>query len=429
MAACLSCGYANAPAAQFCANPRCRAYLGASGVRSENAPPGPSSVVAADSSAPPYSPPEQRRGAKITIAPAALSVLPGSLVTATLAVRNLGTRVEEFRLTPMGPGAAFATVAPASLSVYPDDEGQAVLTFAPVLGTHSLVGAAEFEVVARSTIHADVVDVARGVVTVAIQLRPGQPERGVQATLAPTDLSVEPGGAATASLTVRNLGVAQEDLRVELRGLAAMFATVSPPALTIYPEAVESVGVRFAPVRSPAVAAGRTPYEILIWSPNQPGVHEVATGTVQISPFVQLHAVLRPGSARRAGQSIDVSNMGNAPVDVDVQYRDDAGVLSFAPGGWTGTLQPGTTGNYPTRVRGPRRWFGRTKRYPFTSVVNFGTVHPPITVRALRVQPPIIPWWVRLVVLVRHTRSGMRPCPITDTAGSQPWPRGSASFG
>jgi hypothetical protein len=47
--------------------------------------------------------PAQKRGVRLTIEPAELTVASGSEVTTTVAVRNLGTRVEEFRLMPRGP--------------------------------------------------------------------------------------------------------------------------------------------------------------------------------------------------------------------------------------------------------------------------------------------------------------------------------------
>jgi hypothetical protein len=49
--------------------------------------------------------PAQKRGVRVTIEPAELTVAPGSEVTTTVTVRNLGTRVEEFRLMPRGRAA------------------------------------------------------------------------------------------------------------------------------------------------------------------------------------------------------------------------------------------------------------------------------------------------------------------------------------
>ncbi len=109
---------------------------------------------------------DQKRGVRVTIEQAELTVSPGSEVTTTVTVRNLGTRVEEFRLVPRGPAAAFASITPTTLSVYPGDEQRAVARFAPARGPQSPAGVAPFEIVARSAIHSDVRDTARGRLTV-----------------------------------------------------------------------------------------------------------------------------------------------------------------------------------------------------------------------------------------------------------------------
>jgi hypothetical protein len=98
--------------------------------------------------------------------PTELTVDPGSQVTTTVTVLNLGTRVEEFQLIPQGPGAAFASITPDTLSIYPDLEQRAVVRFAPPRGPQSLAGITTFEVVARSVVHVDVSDVVRGQLTI-----------------------------------------------------------------------------------------------------------------------------------------------------------------------------------------------------------------------------------------------------------------------
>ncbi|MGH3695386.1 MAG: PASTA domain-containing protein [Pseudonocardiaceae bacterium] len=102
----------------------------------------------------------------MTIEQDELTVSPGSEVTTTVTVHNLGTRVEEFRLVPGGPAAAFASITPTALSVYPGDEQRAVARFAPARGPQSLAGVAPFEIVGRSAIHGDVSDIVRGRLTV-----------------------------------------------------------------------------------------------------------------------------------------------------------------------------------------------------------------------------------------------------------------------
>lgn len=292
MGDCPKCGLANPGAVDFCPNPQCRTYLGWAAAAAPPRPPvlpspsaGPPTVQLRPAAAsplvgPPAGPP-QRRGVRVTVEPAELTVAPGSEATTTVTVRNLGTRVEEFRLMPRGPAAAFASITPITLSVYPDDEQQAVVRFAPLRGPRSPAGVAPFEVVAHSAIHADVGDVARG------------------------------------RLTVRPF----EDLSAVL---------------------------------TPEISRGRTPTR-----------HQVS-----------------------------VTNGGNVSVNTQLAFRDQDAELTFEPPGGAAMLRPGVTLDFPVWINGPRRWFGRTGRLPFSAVVTPASPQPPITLNGTRQQTAVFPWWI-----------------------------------
>jgi hypothetical protein len=157
---CPECGFASPGAVDFCPNPQCRTYLGWASAMApapvdqspttdtQQIPPVPAhppdgSLAVQTNPAPgPTAGPVQKRGVRVTVEPAELTVDPGSEVTTTAAVRNLGTRVEEFQLIPRGPAAAYTSITPPMLSVYPDDEQRAVVRFAPPRGPQSLAGVA-----------------------------------------------------------------------------------------------------------------------------------------------------------------------------------------------------------------------------------------------------------------------------------------------
>jgi beta-lactam-binding protein with PASTA domain len=198
---CPKCGLADPGPVDFCPNPQCRTYLGRAsalaasqipvqrtGSDVQSATAWPRQAVGAAGAQEPMRPsmgpsvaassgvgastggsaagPTQKRGVRVTMEPDDLTIDPGSQVTTKVTVRNLGTRVEEFELIVQGPGADFATVIPATVSVYPDVEQRAVVRFAPLRGPQSPAGVSTFEVVARSVVHSDVRDVARGRLTV-----------------------------------------------------------------------------------------------------------------------------------------------------------------------------------------------------------------------------------------------------------------------
>ncbi|MGH3875018.1 MAG: PASTA domain-containing protein [Pseudonocardiaceae bacterium] len=304
MGDCPQCGYANPGAVDFCPNPECRAYLGWA---TAAAPPPPD-----DQQSPPPSPPPpaveppsvrqppaqqrpaaapptgpaQKRDVRVTIEPTDLTVDPGGEVTTKVTVRNLGTRVEEFRLTPQGTAAPFASITPAAVSVYPDVEQRAVVRFAPPRGPHSPAGVATFEIVARSAIHADVSDVARGRLT--------------------------------------------------------------------------------------------------------------------ITPFADLNAVLTPDVSRGrtpARHQVRLTNSGNTPVRTQVAFKGQDDELTFEPRDGTAVLEPGASTDLAVLVNGPRRWFGRITRLPFAAVITPTGSQPPITLNGTRQQTPVFAWWIPTAAL------------------------------
>ncbi len=304
MGDCPKCGLANPGAVDFCPNPQCRTYLGWASAASAAPPPRPFTPQPPVIVSPPHpspgppieqirpvpgpSPgPPQKRGVRVTIEPAELTVDPGGEVTTTVTVRNLGTRVEEFRLMPGGLAAPFASISPTTLSIYPEDEQRAEARFAPVRGPQSPAGVAPFEIVARSAIHGDVIDVARGQVTV--------------------------------------------------------------------------------------------------------------------TPFAELSAVLRPEVSRgsRPGRHrVSVTNGGNTPVNAQLDFRDQDGELTFEPSGGATTLPPGGTLDYSVRINGPHRWFGRTERHPFSAVLTPAGPQSPITLNGTRRQTAVFPWWIPIAAAI-----------------------------
>ena len=60
-----------------------------------------------------------------------LQVVPGSVATVAVTVRNTGTVVDQFALEVLGEASSWATVEPSTLSLFPDAEGKAVVRFAP----------------------------------------------------------------------------------------------------------------------------------------------------------------------------------------------------------------------------------------------------------------------------------------------------------
>lgn len=96
----------------------------------------------------------------------AVTAEPGVRVEVPLQVRNSGSTVEEYRFDVVGPAAAWATVEPTSLSLYPDSTGTAVLSLSPPRSSEVPAGDVPFGVRVVPTSAPDTAVVPEGVVTV-----------------------------------------------------------------------------------------------------------------------------------------------------------------------------------------------------------------------------------------------------------------------
>ncbi|WP_375386982.1 hypothetical protein [uncultured Amnibacterium sp.] len=66
-----------------------------------------------------------------TITPASIDVTPGLVAVATIAIVNDGSVVEAYTLTVLGQCAAWTTLAPQTVSVYPGETGSVTVTITP----------------------------------------------------------------------------------------------------------------------------------------------------------------------------------------------------------------------------------------------------------------------------------------------------------
>lgn len=66
-----------------------------------------------------------------TITPASIDVTPGLVAVATIAIVNDGSVVESYSLTVLGQCAAWTTLSPQTVSVYPGETGSVTATISP----------------------------------------------------------------------------------------------------------------------------------------------------------------------------------------------------------------------------------------------------------------------------------------------------------
>jgi hypothetical protein len=167
-----------------------------------------------------------------------VAVEPGEVAVVDITVHNSGRQVEAYHLDLVGEPAAWASISPADLSVYPGDEAHAQVTFAPPRAAAVTAGARAYGVRVMPIEHPDETVVPegtvelrpfadldieltprtshgrgrakhelaidnRGNVPIPVSLAGGDPDEAVTVRVSPADLLVEPGQAAFAKVRVR----------------------------------------------------------------------------------------------------------------------------------------------------------------------------------------------------------------------------------
>ena len=143
-------------------------------------------------------------------------------------------------------------------------------------------------------------------------------------TLVPPTDPVEPGGAGTAVVRVRNAGQVVEEFRLELVGPVSAFASVEPAQLRLFPGDEGEATVRFQPPRDASVASGPTTFGVRVIPIDDPSSAVVEESTVTVGGFADVTADISPRNVdgNSATHTITVRNRGNAPTTVGLSYVD-----------------------------------------------------------------------------------------------------------
>jgi hypothetical protein len=219
--ACPNCGHRNDSRARFC--DACGAYLGwDAGEAPDNQVP-PASGRQRD---------EQTAAVQLRLESDLITVAPGGAESVAFTVRNPGTQVEQFR--PVVTGPAWLSAEPATMSVYPGQEGTGTLQAAPPRTPDSAAGIAPFRLTLVSALHPNVASSASGRVDVA-------PFYELAAELVPTSSSGR--GVTRHRLTLDNRGNAPLRIVLHPADVAAGLRVGLPGYADAWPGQVTEVPV------------------------------------------------------------------------------------------------------------------------------------------------------------------------------------------
>ncbi|MEV4509135.1 fibronectin type III domain-containing protein [Dactylosporangium sp. NPDC049525] len=184
--------------------------------------------------------------------------------------------------------------------------------------------------------------------------------------------TVQPGGEARVTLTVRNAGAEVEQYRFEVLGECSRWTDVVPRQVSVLPEEAreETVTVVFRPPPAPASVAGEVPFGVRCVSLESPQRCAVVEGDVTVGAVVGLRDRLDPVTprARWTGRYRAVfDNTGSVPVTLKLSASDTKRALRFAVAPEELAVAPGRTATGYLLVK-PRQpaMLGTVKQHPFT---------------------------------------------------------------
>jgi len=242
----------------------------------------------------------------VRLDPTRISVEPGSQVSLVVTVLNPGNRVEGYDLDVVSHSPMpWVTIEPATLSVYPQQEDSAVVTFAPPAGPEARGGSFPFGVRARSQVDAHDSAVAEGDLDVGSVA-------GLQATLTPVASTGRWRGRH--ALKISNGGNSPALLRLSAQDPAEALGFLLTPQVVDVPNGGEAVARLKVRTRHPVLRGTnqQLPFQVLC-EPDQPTSlgtalpgtstpeRPIVTGTFNQKPILTRMVVVVAGLLLLAG--------------------------------------------------------------------------------------------------------------------------------
>jgi hypothetical protein len=299
-------------------------------------------------------------GATVTLGAPAVAVDPGGEASLDIRVRNTGSVVDEFSFDVLGDAAAWTTVEPATLSLFPGAEGAARVAFRPPRASTTPAGQLPFGVRVRSREDPTGSAVEEGTVDVGSFHDP-------YAELVPRTSRGSRG--ANHDLAVDNRGNTRLSAEIEATDADRLLRfDVNPPAVVVEPGAASFAKIRVSPAQrfwrgSPKTRPfqlyvrpeGGTPIQLdgtLLQESVLPPwfVKALLLGIAALIALIILFLfVLKPAIQSAASEAV-ASPLADLRSDVN-EALDDAGLPTMGPdgsGGSGGEPTPSPTGGAPS---------------------------------------------------------------------------------
>jgi P pilus assembly chaperone PapD len=361
-----------------------------------------------------------------SLTPAEVTVKPGAEATAQLRIFNRGSIVDKFSFDVPADLAAWTSVEPEALNLYPNTNGDATIRFHPPRSPELRAGPVAFTIKVRSDVNPGTSAEAAGTVTV-------DPFTEIAARLVPA--------------TSRSTGTAEHQIKTGNGGNAAAEISLSvanpddqlvfeleSEKVTLQPGEGSSVKLLVSPRDPDQLTQGvPQPFRVTLTAPDTPDV--TLDGAYQRVTLVQLGGSLDPESSSSVGTAehwVTINNKGNAPAAVTVSASDPEQQLAFqitpsnltVEGGgsararlWVGLRQRGASQGEPGDPGGVSIPFQVVARAGESSPVELSGTYTPLVVQMTATLEPRIS---RAKGMAQHSltivNNGNRPATVSIVA-------------
>lgn len=213
----------------------------------------------------------------------------------------------------------------------------------------------------------------------------------------PEALSVAPGASARGEVRVRNNGHATRALAFRILGEAATWTTVFPHTISLPPGGEGVARLVANPPRASRPLAGPGPLTVEV-SWREPDVQTtVVEGTLEVSPMVQISAVLIAPRGSTAGSKqrhlLVVENRGNTVLRAGVRTGSNGSVLDIDPPRLT--VDPGESADAGVTTRVAKAFLkDRGSQAPTFQVLVEPDGGSVVTVEGRLHQETVVPGWL-----------------------------------
>lgn len=216
-------------------------------------------------------------------------------------------------------------------------------------------------------------------------------------SLEPASATVDAGGSTRVRLRLRNTGDIVDEYRFEPVGPVAVWTTVEPQTLRLFPGTTGTVELTFAPPRTSDATAGPNPYAVRVTPTEHPEATGVPEGNLTITPFTEVRAEIVPPTVRgrfRGRPRLAVDNLGNTKVTASFGGSDTGDHLAYDLHPGSVQIEPGRAAFVKTTLK-PKKiiWFGPKEQRPYSlAVQRAGTAAVPV--QGTFVQRGFLPRWL-----------------------------------